>query len=250
MANEVYYALRKHCQCIFPSISQIGVNNVQFTCFSSHYVTLRAHIYSLNNDINPSVFNTTMYNWLYGEDTEKTIAVFGRRYSVEPGPCGVTVPNHFAPHCASKEPEIVVAPTGSAGSYSILNNPQSTNALTIPQNTSVYEPYKPAQSTSGYETYKPQSSTAQPSYTTQVEAETSTLCAAVSPTPTLCHSSIVAGQGGASNLGSESANTIQLTQDHVLIIVVSVCATMLFTLILALLGCILVLILVMRLRQM
>ena len=97
--NEVYWALRKYCHCTYPVINDIRLKNGYFTCSKSGYVTFRAHIYSTNVATDLSIFKSALTTWLYGQDTDKTITVMKKRYSVEPGPCGVTVPSLYAPEC-------------------------------------------------------------------------------------------------------------------------------------------------------
>ena len=97
----MYWALRKYCHCTYPVIDDIRLNNGYFTCSTNGYVTFRAHLYSTDITTNPDTFKSTLTNWLHGQVTDKSITIYGRQYSVEPGPCGVTVPQLYAPECSN-----------------------------------------------------------------------------------------------------------------------------------------------------
>ena len=98
--NEVLWFIRKHCQCNYSYFQSIRMYNAYFICASGGYVTFRATLYSAGAP-GPAALMSTLTIWLYGQNTDKTIAIYGRRYSVEPGPCGVTVPDLNAPACSS-----------------------------------------------------------------------------------------------------------------------------------------------------
>ena len=109
--NEVYWGIRKYCQCNYDYFQYINLNNGYFTCSASEfeYVTFRARLYSTSVTADPGDLKSTLTVWLYGQDTDKTITIYGMQYSVEPGPCGVTVPNLYAPQCST--PDATDTPT-------------------------------------------------------------------------------------------------------------------------------------------
>ena len=99
--NEVYWGIRKYCQCNYNYFQYIFVNNGYFTCAAGGYVTFRARLYSTSVTADPADLKSTLTAWLHGQDTDKTITIYGRQYSVEPGSCGVTVPHLYAPKCST-----------------------------------------------------------------------------------------------------------------------------------------------------
>ena len=99
--KEVYWALNTYCQCTFPDIERIVIASGYFTCSTSGYITFRANMYSSDGSTDPALLKNTLTDWLQGQNTDKTITIYGRRYSVEPGPCGVTVPSLNAPECSA-----------------------------------------------------------------------------------------------------------------------------------------------------
>ena len=97
----MYWAFRKYCHCTTKITDDISLNNGYFKCSTSGYITFRAHLYSTESTTDPTSFTSALTNWLYGQDTDKTITIYGKQYSVEPGPCGVTVPDLYAPACST-----------------------------------------------------------------------------------------------------------------------------------------------------
>ena len=77
------------------------MDNGYFTCAAGGYVTFRAHLYSTKVTADPADLKSALTTWLHGQDTDKTITIYGMQYSVEEGPCGVTVPNLNAPQCST-----------------------------------------------------------------------------------------------------------------------------------------------------
>ena len=99
--NEVYWGIRKYCQCNYNYFQYIRLNNGYFTCAAGGYVTFKACLHSNDARADPADLKNTLVAWLHGQDTDKTIAIYGMQYSVEPGPCGVTVPHLYAPKCST-----------------------------------------------------------------------------------------------------------------------------------------------------
>ena len=99
--KELYWVLVTNCQCTLPDIENIVIANGYFTCGSSGYATFRTDIYSTDGSSDAASYRSVLTNWLQAENTDKTITIYGRRYSVEPGSCGVTVPSLYAPACSA-----------------------------------------------------------------------------------------------------------------------------------------------------
>ena len=127
--SEVYWAIRKHCQCNYNYFQYIRLNNGYFTCAAGGYVTFRAHLYSTSVTADPADLKSTLTAWLHGEDTDKTIIINGKQYSVEPGPCGVTVPHLYAPKCST--PNTTATPTVAAISSTVTTRTQDNTAVIV-----------------------------------------------------------------------------------------------------------------------
>ena len=99
--KELYWVLVANCQCTLADVENIVIANGYFTCGSSGYATFRTDIYSTDGNSDTATYRSILANWLQGENTDKTITIYGRRYSVEPGSCGVTVSSLYAPECSA-----------------------------------------------------------------------------------------------------------------------------------------------------
>ena len=127
--NEVYWGIRKYCQCNYVYFQYIRVRNGYFTCAAGEYVTFRATLYSTEVTADPADLKSSLTTWLHGQDTDKTITIYGMQYSVEPGPCGVTVPNLYAPQCST--PNTTDTPTVAAVSSTVATPTQNTTAVIV-----------------------------------------------------------------------------------------------------------------------
>ena len=107
--SEVYWGIRKHCQCTYSYFQYIRLNNGYFTCAAGGYITFRANLHSTSITVDPTDLKSALTTWLHGQDTDKTITIYGMQYSVGPGPCGVTVPHLYAPKCST--PKTTATPT-------------------------------------------------------------------------------------------------------------------------------------------
>ena len=127
--SEVYWGIRKYCQCNYNYFQYIQVNNGYFTCTAGGYVTFRARLYSTSVTADPADLKSALTTWLHGQDTDKTITIYGVRYSVEAGPCGVTVPNLYAPQCTT--PDATDTPTVAAVSSTVATSAQDNTAVIV-----------------------------------------------------------------------------------------------------------------------
>ena len=80
---------------------------------------IRARLYSTSVTANTADLKNTLTDWLHGQDTDKTITIYGMQYSVEPGPCGVTVPNLYAPQCSTPDATTLNAVGHDPGTHEI-----------------------------------------------------------------------------------------------------------------------------------
>ena len=60
------------------------MNNGYFTCAAGGYVTFRANLVSTSVTADPADLKNILTTWLHGQDTDKTIIMYGLQYSVEP----------------------------------------------------------------------------------------------------------------------------------------------------------------------
>ena len=127
--NEVYWGIRKYCQCNYNYFQYIRLNNGYFTCAAEGYVTFRARLYSTSVTADPADLKSTLTAWLHGQNTDKTITIYGMQYSVEPGPCGVTVPHLYAPKCST--PNTTATPSVAAISSTVTTPTQGNTAVIV-----------------------------------------------------------------------------------------------------------------------
>ena len=79
--------------------SSLNTSVTYFLCTSEEYATFRAHLFSNNATIEAVTIYGALHKWQHGKNTDKSITMYGRRHSVEPGPCGATIHHLFAPKC-------------------------------------------------------------------------------------------------------------------------------------------------------
>ena len=89
------------------------------SCSSPGYVTFRGYLRSTDATKDPSKLVRALNTWL--QDTNNnTIILYGKKYEVEAGPCGVTVPYTNAPFCAANTSATAEkAPGNNAGTSQI-----------------------------------------------------------------------------------------------------------------------------------
>ena len=102
--QELYWSLIRSCRCSLPYDLQFNQYSSYFACPASGYIIYRATLdltQMANSSYAPLSLLDSLDTWLHGEEQSRGITVNGRRYIIGPGPCGVTVPDLYAPHCAS-----------------------------------------------------------------------------------------------------------------------------------------------------
>ena len=102
-----------------------------YDCSTPGYVTYRAYMASSDATKNPSTLVRALRHWLR-DTNNNTIIAGGRKYRVEPGPCGLTVPYINAPFCAANTPTTAAPSVQSAQ----INN-VGGNQTAPPDNTAV-----------------------------------------------------------------------------------------------------------------
>ena len=113
IGDQVYRALRIYCKCTYDFISSLSVFAEYLTCSSPSHVTMRGYIRSTDATKSPSTLVSALSNWVH-DANNNTIIVYGVKYTVEAGPCGVTVPYTNAPFCSANTPTQSTAGIASA----------------------------------------------------------------------------------------------------------------------------------------
>ena len=123
--REVQWLIYESCQCTLPY--EFSVRDGYFTCTASDYVVFRAKLstpYESSNSVDIASLKANLSNFLTRENEKTPITMNGGRYFIEPGPCGLTVPQLNSPHCLDS------APTQQA-SAAVSTSPQDSNVTTI-----------------------------------------------------------------------------------------------------------------------
>ena len=76
------------------------------TCTASDYVIFRTKLSPSDsmNEMDLASVKSNLSNLLSRQDRKTYITVYESRYFIEPGPCGLTVPQLYSPHCLDNTP--------------------------------------------------------------------------------------------------------------------------------------------------
>ena len=111
-SREVQRIIHENCQCTLPY--DFSVQDGYFICKASDYAIFRAKLsasFDSSDAIDLMSLISNLSNVLAREDRKTQIIVYGARYFIEPGPCGLTVPQLNSPHCLDSTPTQVAAST-------------------------------------------------------------------------------------------------------------------------------------------
>ena len=120
--SEVPWIIQENCQCPLPY--DFSVKDSYFTCTASDYVIFRAKLsasFKSPNALNLASLKANLSN-LFAREDKIQITINGGKYFIEPGPCGLTVPQLNSPHCLDG------APTQQAAAST---PPQDTTVTTV-----------------------------------------------------------------------------------------------------------------------
>ena len=109
---EVEWILYESCQCTLPY--DFSVQDSYFACATSDYVIFRAKLSerdSLNAVYLPSL--KANLSRLLARADKTQITINGVKFFIEPGPCGLTIPEFTSPHCLDSTPTQQAAATTS-----------------------------------------------------------------------------------------------------------------------------------------
>ena len=123
-SQEVEWTIHETCQCTLPY--DFSVQDGYFTCTASDYVILRAKLsmsYS-SSTVDMASLKANLSNFFTRQDERTPITMNGGRYFIEPGPCGLTVPQLDSPHCLDSSPT-------QQASAAVSTSPQDSNVTTI-----------------------------------------------------------------------------------------------------------------------
>ena len=97
-SRGVDWILHESCgQCILPY--DLSVQDGYFICTTSDYVIFRSKLSTHDPLIDLTSLKANLINFLTEQDREAQITINEVEYSIEPGPCGLTVPHLDSPHC-------------------------------------------------------------------------------------------------------------------------------------------------------
>ena len=104
-SREVQRIIHENCQCTLPY--DFSVEDGYFICTASDYVIFRAKLtasFDSTDAIDLMSLKANLSNALARQNRKTQITVYGARYFIEPGPCGLTVPQLNSPHCLDGAP--------------------------------------------------------------------------------------------------------------------------------------------------
>ena len=124
--REVQWLIYESCQCTLPY--EFSVQDGYYTCTASDYVIFRAKLstsYESSNSVDMASLKANLSNFFTRQDERTPITMNGGRYFIEPGPCGLTVPQLSSPHCLDS------APTQQAAVSTSLQDSDVTTIVAI-----------------------------------------------------------------------------------------------------------------------
>ena len=123
--REVQWLIYESCQCTLPY--DFSVQDVYYTCTASDYVVFRAKLsmsFDSSHSVDMASLKANLSNFLTRQNEKKTITMNGGRYFIEPGQCGLTVPQLKSPHCLDSSPT-------QQASAAVSTSPQDNTVTTI-----------------------------------------------------------------------------------------------------------------------
>ena len=124
--REVQWLIYESCQCTLPY--GFSVRDGYYTCTASDYIIYRAKLsmpYESSHSVDMASLKANLSNFLTRQDERTPITMNGGRYFIEPGPCGLTVPQLSSPHCLDS------APTQQAVASTSLQDSDVTTIVAI-----------------------------------------------------------------------------------------------------------------------
>ena len=103
--REVQWLIYESCECTLPY--EFSVQDGYYTCTASDYVIYRAKLstpYESSHSVDMASLKANLSNFFTRQDERTPITMNGGRYFIEPGPCGLTVPQLNSPHCRTVHP--------------------------------------------------------------------------------------------------------------------------------------------------
>lgn len=102
--REILWLIQENCQCSLPY--SFSVQSGHFTCTASDYAIFRAKLSPSEswNETDLASLKSNLSNLLSRQDRKTYITIYESRYVIEPGPCGLTVPQLYSSHCLDSTP--------------------------------------------------------------------------------------------------------------------------------------------------
>lgn len=132
--KEVRWLLLQSCQCALPYYSTASVG--YFTCAPSDYLVFRLKFtspYYSSIDLNALKANLTAY--IARNKGNALMTINGGGYFVSQGPCGLTVPYLYSPHCFNDSLDVEEAPTQPKSVMSTSDQDMMTSTPTAAPTT-------------------------------------------------------------------------------------------------------------------
>ena len=98
------WIIYKACQCALPH--DFAVQESHFTCTAHDYVIFRVELSGAfdSSDATDLISLEANLSNLFAREDKTQITINGGAYVIEPGPCGLTVPQLTSPHCLDGAP--------------------------------------------------------------------------------------------------------------------------------------------------
>ena len=131
-SSEVQRIIHGNCQCTLPY--DFSVQDGYFACTASDYVIFRAKLsasFDSSDAIDLMSLKANLSNFLARQNRKTQITINGDRYFIEPGPCGLTVPQLTSPHCLDGAPTLVVASTPQDNTISVVATMSAAMVLVV-----------------------------------------------------------------------------------------------------------------------
>ena len=129
--REVLWLIQESCQCSLPYY--ISLQDGHFSCTASDYAIFRGKLSASDslNEMDLASLKSNLSNLLSRQGRMTYITIYQSRYFIEPGPCGLTVPHLYSPHCLD------ITPTQQPAVTTTTATTVTTTAISPQDNTAV-----------------------------------------------------------------------------------------------------------------
>ena len=121
------WIIYKACQCALPH--DFALQESHFTCTAHDYVIFRVKLSGAFDSTDLTSLEANLSN-LFAREDKTQITINGGTYVIEPGPCGLTVPELNSPHCLDSAPTQFAASTCPQDN-TVAARPQDNTVTTV-----------------------------------------------------------------------------------------------------------------------